>query len=125
MVSMLLINLRLLGVAPRAMTVDATLSRFLPALWWPLPVLLATGATLIVAEPERSLENPVFVLKMTLLLAGSLLAFGCQWVLRHRPGFWDGGVRRRVLAPLTAAASLLIWVGIVFAGRWIAYVQAG
>jgi len=123
MVSVLLVNLRLLGVAPRDMTIDATLRRFLPAVWWPLPILLATGATLIVAEPERALENPVFVLKMSLLLAGTLLTFGCGWVVRHRPGFWDRDVRRRGLAQLLATASLLIWAAIVFAGRWIAYVQ--
>lgn len=125
MVSVLIIDLRLLGVAARGLTIDATLRRFLPGLWWPLPVLLVTGATLIVAEPERALENPVFILKMTLLLAGSLLTLGCHWVLRHRPGFWDRSAHRRGLAQLTATVSLLIWVGIVFAGRWIAYVQAG
>ena len=123
MVSVLLIDLRLLGVAARDMTIDATLTRFLPGLWWPLPILLATGSTLIVAEPERALENPVFVLKMILLLGGSLLTLACRWLLRNRPGFWDHTAKHRVLARIFAVASLLTWVGIVFAGRWIAYVQ--
>ena len=41
-------------------------SRFLPLVWWSLPVLLATGAIMIIGEPARSLKNPAFQLKMTL-----------------------------------------------------------
>src|SRR5260221_4651312 len=42
-------------------------TRFRRVIWWALPVLLATGIVMIVGEPVRSLENPVFQLKMTLL----------------------------------------------------------
>jgi hypothetical protein len=72
-------------------------------IWWALPVLLATGAIMIIGEPVRSLANPVFQLKMALLLSAIavfLLPF-----------------KNRIVATL----SLSLWIGIVFAGRWIAY----
>ena len=78
-------------------------TRFRRVIWWALPVLLATGIIMIIGEPVRSLENPIFQLKMTLLvcaIAVSLLPYKNRMV---------------------AVAALSLWIGIVFAGRWIAY----
>lgn len=78
-------------------------TRLRPVIWWTLPVLLATGITMIIGEPVRSLENPVFQLKMALL--------ACAIVVMLLP------FKSRIIA----IVSLPLWVGIVFAGRWIAY----
>jgi hypothetical protein len=37
--------------------------------------------------------------------------------------FWELTPARRTTARMTAIVSLLLWVGIVFAGRWIAYMD--
>jgi uncharacterized membrane protein len=123
MSSVLMIDLRLLGLGARALSIESTAKRFLPFIWWPLPVLLVTGATLIIAEPSRALQNPVFVLKMGLLIVAVIVTLTCQIPLRHDAAFWDRSASRRRAASLIAIASLPLWVGIVFAGRWIAYVQ--
>jgi len=125
MSSVLIVDLRLLGVFARSLTVAGILRRFLPFIWWPLPLLLVTGATLIVAEPKRALENPVFLLKMALLLAAAGITLACQLPLRRNPAFWNEGSEHRGAAALVALCSLPLWIGIVFAGRWIAYVQVG
>jgi hypothetical protein len=88
-----------------------------------LPVLLATGALLIIAEPARSLENPVFVLKMGLLLAAAGITLACQIPLRRDESFWELSAARKRAAQLIAGASIPLWVAIICAGRWIAYVQ--
>jgi hypothetical protein len=123
MSSVLMINLRLIGLGARDQTIAAVAKRFLPFIWWPLPVLLATGATLIIAEPTRALENPVFVLKMGLLLAAAGITLACQIPLQRNAVFWDLSSGRRRAARLIASVSLPLWVAIVFAGRWIAYIQ--
>jgi hypothetical protein len=58
MSALLMIHLRSIGVLARAQSRLEVADRFLPALWIALPVLLATGAVLIVAEPARSLRAP-------------------------------------------------------------------
>jgi hypothetical protein len=123
MSSVLMVNLRLIGLGARDQTIAAVAKRFLPFIWWPLPVLLATGATLIIAEPTRALENPVFVLKMGLLLAAAGITLACQIPLQRNAVFWDLSSGRRRAARLIASVSLPLWVAIVFAGRWIAYIQ--
>src|ERR1700687_5623333 len=65
----LMIDLRLLGALGRDQSVARVSGRFRPMIWRPLPILLLTGVVLIVGEPSRSLENPVFGLKMALLAA--------------------------------------------------------
>ena len=84
-------------------------------------MLLLSGAILITGEPTRSLENPSFQLKMTLLILAMLTTLGIQRPLAGAEGYWDQANRRKVLAKLVAVVSLCLWVGIIFAGRWIAY----
>lgn len=121
--SALMIDLRLFGVRWQDQAVAAVTRRFVPFIWWSLPVLLATGAVLIVAEPARALQNPVFWLKMGLLLAAICITLACELPMRKEARFWEVSPARRRGAQALAAISLPFWVGIVFAGRWIAYVQ--
>ena len=123
MSSVLMIDLRLIGLGSRDQPIAAVAARFLPFIWWPLPVLLLSGATLIIAEPARSLQNPVFLLKMTLLAVAAAITLLCQLPLRKDATFWEQSAARRGLARLIALLSLPLWVAIVFAGRWIAYAQ--
>ena len=119
----LMINLRLLGIRRDDQSVVGIAKRFAPLIWWPLPVLLASGSILIAAEPARSLENPVFLLKMGLLLAAVAVTLGCQLPLRGNATFWELSAGRRRVAQLMALVSIPLWIAIVCAGRWIAYVQ--
>src|SRR4051812_21217766 len=58
------IDLRLMGIAARSQPTSQIIERFLPGVWIALVVLLLSGSILIIAEPDRSLENPAFQLKM-------------------------------------------------------------
>jgi hypothetical protein len=117
-----MVQLRILGVLSRGQPLAAVAQRFLPWIWWTLVVLLLSGSTLIIGEPDRSLRNPAFILKMSLLAAVLVLTLIFQRGLLRDDLFWESSSGRRIGARLIAAASLIFWVGIVFAGRWIAYI---
>lgn len=121
--SILMVDLRLLGIAARRQPIAEVAKRYLPLVWYALPVLLLTGATLIIAEPSRSLENPVFVLKMCLLVLAACVTLLCQLPLSKNAGYWDESPSRRRSVKLIGLLSLPLWTAILFAGRWIAYVQ--
>ena len=82
------------------------------------------GTVLIIAEPARALQNPLFFLKMGLLVVAVCITLACAIPLRKNAGFWELSQARRRGAQVIAALSLPFWVGIVFAGRWIAYVES-
>lgn len=121
--SILMVDLRLMGFAARRQPIAAVVKRYLPPVWYALPVLLATGSTLIIAEPSRSLQNPVFILKMCLLLLAAGVTLLCQLPLSKDAGYWDESESRRRKVRLIGFLSLPIWTAVLFAGRWIAYVQ--
>jgi hypothetical protein len=120
MSSVLVLNLRLLGIAARTQTFAEVAERYLPWVWSALAVLLVTGCILIVAEPGRELGSEVFWLKMSLLFGVIIVTAAVQCAQTGQAEFWE---RRRLLSVITAIVSLTLWIGILSAGRWIAYVE--
>ena len=50
-----------------------------------------------------------------------LLALVVHRLSRRREGYWQQSTRHLGVARVIAAVSILLWVGVVMAGRWIAY----
>lgn len=120
--AMIMIDLQLIGVVRSRHPVRLMMERSMPWVWLALAVMAASGAVMITGEPARSLLNPMFQLKMLMLVGVVLLTVAMQAALRSRQDIWN--------APLTGAGtrligvvSLVLWVGIAAAGRWIAYVD--
>jgi len=120
-----LVDFRMFRLFEREVPLCAITRRFLPAIWPVLLVLLLTGSLLIIGEPRRSLINPTFYIKMALLLAAVLLTATLQRSIATSPGFWEKDRGRRLAGKALATLSIAIWCGVLFAGRWIAYTQAG
>jgi hypothetical protein len=120
--SIAMLDLRLMGVAGKRVTISGMASRFLRPIWWSLVVLAITGITLIIGEPERSLPNIAFQLKMALLASAIIVTLVFQHTVRKNAEFWDLSPARRGQARLTATISLALWIGIAVCGRLIAYV---
>ncbi|MFN0004221.1 MAG: DUF6644 family protein [Burkholderiaceae bacterium] len=86
-----------------------------------LPVLLVTGVFLIIAEPAKSLANEAFQIKMILLVIVLSIYRYLNQTVFSTADFPNSSVQVSLISKLWATLSILIWVGIVFAGRWIAY----
>lgn len=111
--SALVSELRLAGVLATDESPARVVRRYLPWIWSALVVLLASGMLLIVAEPARTLGNTVFWAKMALVL----LAFLATLLLR-RPLLRD---EARPAAKAVAWLLLVVWIAVIFCGRFIAY----
>src|SRR5713226_1118141 len=121
MSSVLMLDLRLLGIVGADQPLARVTRRFRPVIWWTLPILLVTGVVMIIGEPARSLKNPIFQLKMGLLIAALGVTAFHQLRLARGGQRFNPAPRGRGRALLIAIPSLALWTGIVFAGRWIAY----
>ncbi|MET0252081.1 MAG: DUF6644 family protein [Novosphingobium sp.] len=117
-----LINLRIVGVLDRGQPVAALLDRFLPPIAVAIAVLALTGLLLIAGEPTRAVFRVVFWAKMSLIIAAVALTWS------HRPAYRttveSGAVIARPGRKIVALVALLLWLAVVVAGRWIAYVEA-
>ena len=123
--SAVIVDLRVWRVLQRDAPLRDVARRFLPVIWPVVLVLLITGGLLIISEPRRSLLNTTFYLKMSLLAFALALTAVLQWSLSSTPEFWEKSRTRRIAGRLAATLSILVWCGIIFAGRWIAYTQVG
>ena len=123
--SAMLVDFRIFRLFEREVPLPAVMRRFLPTIWPVLVILLLTGSLLVIAEPRRSLVNSTFQLKMLLLLIAIVLTATLQRGIASSPAFWEQHRGRRIASQLVATASILVWSGILLAGRWIAYTQAG
>jgi hypothetical protein len=119
--SIVMIDLKVLGLALPSQSTGELVGRVMPWLWWALPVQAISGLTLILARPLRYAINPVFGLKFTMLAPAVLLAAIFHLGYRSDPYFWERSSGHRASARIIAGLSLLLWIGVVFAGRWIAY----
>lgn len=118
--SALVSDLRLAGVLATDETPATVVRRYLPWMWGALVVLLLTGIVMLIAEPGRTLGNTTFWLKMGLVL----FAFGLTMAFRKPlldAQFRMEHARWRAAVKPAAWISLLVWVLVIFCGRWIAY----
>jgi cytochrome bd-type quinol oxidase subunit 2 len=113
----LLLSLRFAGLGLSAEPLADVAARSSRRIWWLLLVLLATGALLITAEPGRTITNPVFYAKMIMLVVVILLTLWLAASARRAQ-------KATALQLIVATIAVLLWIGIIFAGRFIAYIES-
>ena len=120
--SIAMLDLRLLGVSNRDRGVIQLAEDTLPWTWSAFVVAAITGALMFVSAATSYYDNVPFRIKLVLLaLAGvnmavfHLTAFGAA----HD---WNFALPTPQAARIAASLSLLFWVGVVVAGRWIGFV---
>jgi uncharacterized membrane protein len=114
------VDLRILGVTGRGQLLERVTHRFLPWVGWGVLLLAATGLLLMIAEPTRAILNPFFQIKMAALLLVGLITWAIAVLAADQPQNWQA-LQRRGADKLIAVLSLVLWIGIIALGRWIAY----
>ena len=115
--SAFVINLRLLGL-PAGMPVKP-LERLFPFMWWGFIVSAITGTPLLMQDATTKMINPVFYIKMVLIGIGLLLLRLIRTRVFHHPALDQGPLPAGARG--LALASLVCWLGVIVAGRLMAY----
>jgi hypothetical protein len=112
--------LHILGVAPGIPTPE--LRRFVPIMWFGFWLNAASGLLLLVAYPTKALTNPVFYLKLALIVLamGLFVAIRRRLFNDERPAAGADETATRTMK-VFGLASLACWAGAVTAGRLLAY----
>ena len=121
MASIVMIDLKFLGLAVPTQNVSEMIRRLMPWTWWALSLNAVTGLLFVLARPNRYFYNPVAGWKFSMLVPAVALAFIVHWLSTREAGYWERSPGRRISARIIAVMSLVLWTGVVLAGRWIAY----
>jgi putative copper export protein len=112
----LVTELRIVGLVAPDERMEVVAQRYLPWMWRALAVLLVTGLVMIIGEPERTVSNVTFWIKMALVSAGVLASLGLR-----KPLLRPASPADKAPAKALAWTLLALWVAVIFCGRWIAY----
>lgn len=117
------ISLRLAGIAVPTQSAGEMIHRLCPWFLWALPVSAISGFVFVVARPARYFFNPVVGAKTLFFIIGCLLALFVYMRERSKGGYWDKEGSTRFVGRIVGCLSIVVWLGVIFAGRWIAYVD--
>jgi hypothetical protein len=117
----IVLDLRLLGLTLRRVSVAEVTERLMPWLVAGFVVMLATGLLLFYAIPVRSYQNVFFRLKVIALVLAGVNAWVFHATVHKRVHEWGAAASPPRRARIAGAASLFLWAVIVVCGRMIAY----
>ncbi|MFO7324308.1 MAG: hypothetical protein DIU62_001205 [Pseudomonadota bacterium] len=115
------VDARLMGLASRQLRVSYLSQHMLPWTWAAFIGAAITGTMLFMANAVSYVDKTPFLVKMALLLAAGLNMLYFQLVTYRGVSGWDTG-RPPAAARAAGLISMVCWVGVVAAGRWIGFV---
>ena len=116
-----MLDLRLLGVTMLRTPASEVVGRLLPWTLAGFGIMVMTGALLFYAVPVKTYLNIFFRVKVLFLLLAGVNAAVFQLTTSRSMSKWDLDPVPPRRAKLAAGLSLILWAGIVVAGRMIAY----
>ena len=117
----IILDLRLLGLVFRRVPVSEVTARLLPWTKVGFVVMAVTGVLLFYAIPVRTYQSIFFRVKVAMLLLAGLNVWLFHSRVEPRVADWDLAPVTPRAARVAAMVSLVLWAGIVVAGRMIAY----
>jgi hypothetical protein len=117
-----LLDLRLLGVILRRRRASEVLAQLNPWLFAGFAVMIVTGVLLFCGDPVSFYSTIFFRVKMIMLVLAGANVLIFNWTVGRRVADWDQDLNTPAGAKMAAVLSLVLWVGIIAAGRAIAYV---
>jgi hypothetical protein len=118
--SIAVLDLRLLGVS-RNLSARTLAAHVLPWSIASFALIVPSGLAMFVAHAGDLIANPVFVLKVCLIMAAGINAAVFHAGVFRGAARWDTGVMPPVAARAAAALSLLLWLSVIACGRLLAY----
>ena len=115
-------DFRLLGWMLPRQRVSELARRLLPWSWAGFAVQVVTGALLFTSEAVKVYSNPAFRLKMLLILLAGVHALIFHGTIYRDVATRDDSAVLPWRAKVAGFVSILLWIGIVAAGRFIGFV---
>jgi hypothetical protein len=119
--SILVADLRLLGLASIDRPVSRVISGVLPLTWSAFAVAVVSGGLMFISNATKYLANGFFVAKLFLILAAGLNMAVFHAISARNLSQWEKQTAPPLPARLAGGLSILLWIAVVACGRWIGF----
>jgi hypothetical protein len=119
----LMTDLRLLGLALTSTSITDVVGQLRRWKQIGFVIMVTAGLLLATSEAEKYHANPYFWLKMLLLVLVGVHALVFRNTVYRNTEALDRAPQIPGVAKAAAITSLILWIGIASAGRWIAYYE--
>ncbi len=116
-----IVDLRLLGYASHRRGARQLIAELLPYTWVAFAGAVITGALLFTSNAVAYAANAQFQWKMIAIVAAGINMAIFHMTAHRRIVEWDDALPPPMAARLAGASSLLLWVLVIFFGRWIGF----
>jgi hypothetical protein len=119
--TILIIDLRLLGIASTRRPFSRIASDVMKWTWAFFALTVATGLLMFITNADVYYHNFFFRSKMTLLALAGINMLVFEFTAARKVDRWDKDTAARLAGRTVAAVSLVLWISIIFLGRWIGF----
>lgn len=119
--SILVLDLRLLGLASIQRPVSRLISTTLPVTWGAFAAAAGSGSLLFLSNATKYLANGYFVAKMFLICTAGVNMLVFHAISARNLAQWEKDISPPLGARLAGVLSILLWIAVVACGRWIGY----
>jgi hypothetical protein len=119
--TILILDLRLLGLTLRNESVSDVAQQVLPLTWLGFAVMFVSGSFLFWSEAVKCYSNIFFRIKLVLLVLAGLNALAFHLTIYRDVNTWGQRPVPPARARLAGLLSITFWIAIIAAGRAIGY----
>jgi hypothetical protein len=118
--TILIVDLRLLGLASTRRSFSAVALDVLKWTWLAFAVTATSGLLMFMTNAGAYYHNVYFRMKMALLVLSGVNTLAFELTAKRSVHSWDRNAAP-VAGRTVAALSLVLWIGIIFLGRWVGF----
>jgi len=118
-----IIDLRLLGLASAGRPFATLASETIKWTWAAFALTAATGALMFSTNAVAYYQNLHFRFKMSLLVLAGINVLVFTMTAGRSVDRWNAHKAAPLSGKLAGAVSLLLWIGVIFMGRWVGFTK--
>jgi hypothetical protein len=116
-----IVDLRLLGLASTRRPFSSIAADVLKWTWLAFALTVATGVLMFITNAGVYYHNLYFRFKMAMLVLSGINMLIFELTAARSVGRWDKETMAPPAGRTVATISLIVWISIIFLGRWIGF----
>ena len=119
--SIVMVDLRMLGLASRDLRLSTLTNEVLPWTWTAFIIAALSGSLLFISRADAYWDNFATRGKFLCMALAGVNMLLYQFGTHRRVAEWDSCVPPPLAVRAAGALSILLWTGAIFFGRWIGF----